>query len=155
MLHPRARYWELGNKGTTLFVVLGIIMRTAKTGGVNVPFRLGDCGPEKSYAKKAIRKRGYSESCERKSLSFFFSHSARRVWHSQTTRTRHPLFLNWRTFLLSRLRFSKNFCSQKSFRVLGVVVRRQPCRCQKHPCTKITLLRPGKTRSGEPGIPLT
>ena len=75
-----------------------------------------------------------------------------RSSHSHTIRIFHPNFLRANTFLLSLAVFSENFRSQNRPLVLGVVASGHPlCRCQKHPCTKIILLRDGNTISGVPG----
>lgn len=72
-------------------------------------------------------------------------------WHSQTTFTLHPRIRNSDIFLRSRFLLVSNFSSQNSFLVFGIVEYLHPCRCQKHPWTKIAALYFGNTRSGDPG----
>lgn len=48
-------------------------------------------------------------------------------------------------------RFSSSFGPQKSRRDFGGRPILHPCACQKHPLTKMTLRRDGKTMSGLPG----
>jgi hypothetical protein len=72
--------------------------------------------------------------------------------HSQHTRTFQPAALSARCCRRSRRRLLLNFSCQNSRFDRGVDAKRQPvCRCQKHPCTKRTVLYRGKTRSGVPG----
>ena len=55
----------------------------------------------------------------------------------------------------SRFRFASNFARQKARLTAGIALpRRHRCRCQKHPCTKITRLSRRITMSGRPGNPL-
>jgi hypothetical protein len=73
-------------------------------------------------------------------------------WHSQTTRTCQPIRLSNLRLSLSRPLFLSNLARQYSrFECGRFFPLRQLCPCQKHPCTKMALLRLGKTRSGFPG----
>ena len=73
-------------------------------------------------------------------------------WHSQTVTTFQPSFLMALTLRRSLATFFSNLSAQKDTRVFGIVAFEQDTwRCQKHPWTKITLLRSGKTISGVPG----
>jgi len=55
-------------------------------------------------------------------------------------------------FLSSRPTLSRNFCCQKTSRDFGEYANLQPgCRCQKHPCTKMTFRLVRRTMSGRPG----
>lgn len=75
-----------------------------------------------------------------------------RIPHSQMTMTRQPASVRSRQLRRSRAILPSNFSCQNSRLVEGVVQYLQPtCRCQKHPCTKITVLNLGNTRSGFPG----
>jgi hypothetical protein len=57
---------------------------------------------------------------------------------------------------LSRLRFAANFSAQYSGLVRGTDASRQrPCRCQKQPCTRMTVRCAGSTMSGVPGSDFT
>jgi hypothetical protein len=85
------------------------------------------------------------------SMSLRRTASADRVSHSQKTTTRHPAASRLARTLASRATLPSNFFRQKSGRVLGVAARRQSWRCQKHPCTKTTVLHLGNTMSGRPG----
>lgn len=74
--------------------------------------------------------------------------------HSHTTNTVHPDACSSIAFCASRAMFFSNFSCQNCVLLLGVVAILQPeCRCQKHPCTKTTVLYRGNTRSGLPGSP--
>ncbi len=72
--------------------------------------------------------------------------------HSQIIKAFQPLFRKSLRVLRSLCLFASSFGLQKSKRDLGT---RRPsahlCLCQKHPCMKMTLRRPEKTRSGFPG----
>lgn len=70
-------------------------------------------------------------------------------------RTRHPAASSAAWFRASRATFASSFAAHHSARDRGKTEFAQRCQCQKHPCTKITLRRAGKTRSGRPGSPLT
>lgn len=72
--------------------------------------------------------------------------------HSQTVATLQPASIrDWRD-RSSRSTFLANLFAQNSGLVEGLVALGQPgCRCQKHPCTKITARNFGNTRSGFPG----
>lgn len=74
-----------------------------------------------------------------------------RVSHSQTVSTFQPCWPSALTFRASRLWLPLNFRVQNSCRVEGNIPRLQLCRCQKHPCTKMTFRCLGKTMSGFPG----
>lgn len=70
--------------------------------------------------------------------------------------TRHPLHRSAARTVQSRAIFCLNLDSQNSGRVEGVVQNLQPSwRCQKQPCTKITALNFGNTKSGRPRIFVT
>lgn len=72
--------------------------------------------------------------------------------HSQTTRTRQPIRVSFSETSASLSTFLANFLSQNSLFVCGIEAFLQPgCRCQKQPCTKITVPYLGKTMSGVPG----
>lgn len=72
--------------------------------------------------------------------------------HSQITATRHPIFLNSDSFLLSRRTLAVILLVQNSFLVEGNLDFGQPrWLCQKQPCTKITTWCFGRTMSGFPG----
>jgi hypothetical protein len=89
---------------------------------------------------------------DRKTARQDASAAALKVSHSHTMSTSQPRAFNSHSLRASRSMLSLNLVSQNSARVLGLVVRRHPeWRCQKHPCTKITFLKRGKTRSGVPG----
>jgi len=78
------------------------------------------------------------------------------VWHSQITRTSHPSSASRTRLRSSRSLFVSNFGPQKSSFDLGSLASLHPgsrCWCQKQPCTKITFMRDGKTKSGDPGSP--
>ena len=64
----------------------------------------------------------------------------RSVSHSQIVITRQPAARSAATVLASLKTFSSNLASQNLTRVFGIVVFAQPAwRCQKQPCTKITV----------------
>ena len=68
------------------------------------------------------------------------------------TKTDQPHLASRRLIALSRSLFPSNFRRQNATLVLGIRFPRvHLCRCQKHPCTKMTLRRLLKTRSGHPG----
>lgn len=100
------------------------------------------------------------ESCsshlhDGKTISFAsrVSSSSIRVSHSQIINGLHPIRVSRSMAFSSRATLALNFRCQNSLRVPGLVAKRQPgCRCQKQPCTKITTLCLGRTRSGLPGI---
>lgn len=72
--------------------------------------------------------------------------------HSQTIITRQPAVFNCSTAAASRATFLLNFSIQNSVLDLGVVATLQPsCRCQKQPCTKMTVRYFVRTMSGFPG----
>ena len=74
------------------------------------------------------------------------------AWHSQMTKIDHPSFLSWRLIIVSLFLFPSSFSRQKSTLVFGTRLPiEQLCRCQKHPCTKMTFRRRRITRSGWPG----
>jgi hypothetical protein len=74
------------------------------------------------------------------------------ISHCHTTKTRHPETSSWCRTVASRSILRANFAFQNLARVLGLEALLHPgWRCQKHPCTKITERRRGKTRSGLPG----
>lgn len=73
------------------------------------------------------------------------------ISHSQMTNTRQPCSASCFLTLASRAVLASNFFCQNAARVLGVVVKRHPCLCQKQPCTKTTAWCLGNTRSGLPG----
>ncbi len=76
--------------------------------------------------------------------------------HSHAMATRHPLLRSVARTVQSRAIFCLNLDCQKSGRVEGVVQYLQPSwRCQKQPCTKITALNFGKTKSGRPRMFVT
>lgn len=78
--------------------------------------------------------------------------SRSRVSHSQIVITRQPALRRELSFRRSRATFCENFVDQKSTRDLGMEAFEQPsCRCQKQPCTNITVRNFGKTISGDPG----
>ena len=85
------------------------------------------------------------------SESFHRSASRSGVSHPHISTTLQPKSSSWAFLFLSRFWFSANFSSQNSLWVSGMLARLQVWRCQKHPCTKITVLYLGKTRSGFPG----
>jgi len=71
--------------------------------------------------------------------------------HSHTVKTCQPADCNSLSFNLSRATVPENFSSQNSCLALGVYAYLHPsCRCQKHPCTKMTVLYFGNTMSGLP-----
>jgi hypothetical protein len=73
-------------------------------------------------------------------FSFASSRSEDVVSHSQTVKTSQPRLRSWRSLRRSRFTFSRNFGSQYSRRVFGVVAFGHPVwRCQKQPCTKIAV----------------
>ena len=74
-----------------------------------------------------------------------------RSVHSQTTSTLHPVAVRATNAFPSRSRLPSIFVRQNSGRVACILHSAQPCPCQKHPRTKITARRPGKTKSGRPG----
>ncbi len=68
------------------------------------------------------------------------------------TATRHPPSISSAFFRASRVTLARNFWSQNSVLLLGVVVREHSrCRCQKQPCTNMTALCLRITMSGRPG----
>ena len=73
--------------------------------------------------------------------------------HSQTTKVRHPRRL--RASMLPASRKTLDSSLLRHFPLLedGHLNSRHKCRCQKHPCTRITALYLGKTISGLPGNP--
>ena len=71
--------------------------------------------------------------------------------HSQTTRTSQPRLSKSILLRLSRWTALASFSLQNSRRVFGTTEFVHPCECQKHPCTKITVLYFGNTISGFPG----
>ena len=74
------------------------------------------------------------------------------VSHSHTVRTSQPRARSSASFLASRSTFRLNLSCQNSILVFGVLAILQPvCRCQKQPCTKITLCNRGSVKSGVPG----
>lgn len=76
--------------------------------------------------------------------------------HSHTTIDLHPSFRSFDLFSESRSRFLWSFGIQYSKRLLGNRPSTQlECWCQKHPCTRMTFLRAGKTISGRPGSVFT
>ncbi len=79
---------------------------------------------------------------------------ARRTAHSQTTSTRQPSSFCAARSRISRARFADIFCSQNALFEPGFLKYRQPCPCQKHPCTTTRAWYLGKTMSGLPGISL-
>lgn len=87
-------------------------------------------------------------------VTFWCDGSAPLRAHSQITRTRHPSLSNAATFRLSRSVFFVSLSRQNVSRVLGHLNRVQSWRCQKQPCTNITVRYFGSTRSGFPGMPL-
>jgi hypothetical protein len=88
----------------------------------------------------------------KKPINFRKSRERLKVSHSQTIKQFQPAFRSARTASASRSTFLANLAFQYFARVFGVVVRGQPlCLCQKHPCTKITFLSLGNTKSGLPG----
>jgi hypothetical protein len=74
------------------------------------------------------------------------------IAHSQTTSTLHCSANSACVDRSSRLLFAISLASQNAVLVAG---RRNSAqrswRCQKHPCTKTTVLHLGRTISGEPG----
>lgn len=71
--------------------------------------------------------------------------------HSHTVKTCQPADWSSAFFNLSRFTVPENFCNQNSCRDLGVYAYLHPsCRCQKQPCTKMTVLYFGSTMSGLP-----
>lgn len=79
-----------------------------------------------------------------------------RTEHSQITITRHPRRRSAAATRRSRRRFAANFEAQYSGLVRGTdASRHRPCRCQKQPCTMITVRYAGSTMSGVPGSDLT
>lgn len=79
---------------------------------------------------------------------------ADRVWHSQIVSTDQPARRSSDRTFRSRNRFRSNLVIQY-FR-FDEGIERPPsheCRCQKHPCTKMTFLLLANTRSGLPGSP--
>lgn len=83
----------------------------------------------------------------RRSLSSFFSSQL------HTVTTRQPCAVSSLRTLRSRAQLRRNFSSQNSVRVAGIVAPRQPLwRCQKQPCTKTTVRCLGNTTSGFPTI---
>lgn len=73
--------------------------------------------------------------------------------HCQTTNTRHPSARSSASLRASRSLFATAFCSQNSAFEAGRRPSRHSWACQKQPCTKMTALCLGNTRSGRPGRP--
>jgi hypothetical protein len=71
--------------------------------------------------------------------------------HSQIVRTRQSAILSCLSARRSTEQFLRILVRQKVTLVEGHLNRAHPCRCQKHPWTKITARCFGKTRSGLPG----
>ena len=72
--------------------------------------------------------------------------------HSQTVITRQPSLRSAAAASWSRSTLRRNFSFQNATRDFGVYANRQRlCRCQKQPCTKITVWCFGRTMSGRPG----
>ena len=64
----------------------------------------------------------------------------RSVSHSQIVITRQPAARSAAMFVASLETFPSNLAAQNLTRVFGIVLFAQPVwRCQKHPCTKITV----------------
>lgn len=77
---------------------------------------------------------------------------SRRIAHSHTTATRQPACFSRSAASRSLATFAANFVAQKSARVAGMAVKRQPTwRCQKQPWTRTTAFHLGRTTSGRPG----
>ena len=92
----------------------------------------------------------YADWLSRKLLILPWSESRSFVSHSQMTNTSQSRALSDPRFDVSRAWLRPIFLAQYAGRVETWAVP-QPCPCQKQPCTKMTLQRPGNTRSGEPG----
>lgn len=74
------------------------------------------------------------------------------ISHCHTTNAVQPSSRSRDSLRRSLATFASNFLAQKFACVFGIEDSRQPsCRCQKHPCTKTTILAFEKTRSGVPG----
>jgi len=71
--------------------------------------------------------------------------------HSHITITRHPRSLSALMSRSSRAQFEPIFVSQNSCRIWGTLNKWHLWPCQKQPCTSITALYFGSTRSGLPG----
>lgn len=72
--------------------------------------------------------------------------------HSHRMSGSQPCFRRERIARLSRSRVAANFPLQNSAFDFGMYANRHArCRCQKHPCTKMTFLLLGKAKSGVPG----
>ena len=92
----------------------------------------------------------------RKICIAFATPSRSRSLHSHTTMTCHPDRRKASNVRVSRNLLPLSFTLQKSIRDLGMRADLHPsCRCQKHPCTKMTFLLPGNIKSGEPRRSLT
>lgn len=111
-------------------------------------------GDETSGSPSSSVSVSVSSHSERRSVAAE-TRSGFRKAHSQIVATRQPSARSTSRTALSRATFDPNFACQNFERVTGVVAKRHPsCRCQKHPCTKMTALYFGNTRSGLPGMPL-
>lgn len=79
-----------------------------------------------------------------------FKRLASRVWHSHIVITDHLSVRSNLAILRSRRTLRENLRSQYCVWVFGITECPHPCRCQKHPCTKITLRYSVRTKSGVP-----
>src|SRR5580698_7634204 len=101
------------------------------------------------HRKSFSRSRSFAGP--RKRASRDMSAATPLVSHSHTVSTRHPSFFKALLFFASRTWLRLNFSAQKSLRLFGMLATAQPSwPCQKHPCTKTTFRREGKTKSGHP-----
>lgn len=71
--------------------------------------------------------------------------------HSQIISTFHPASSSFCRTRQSRSTVRRNLADQNSTLLAGIVVRLQPCRCQKQPCTNSAKRYLGNTKSGVPG----
>jgi hypothetical protein len=112
--------------------------------------RAGGAGP---VLRECLVRRGTGGSFDdNRDFSFLDNFTESDVSHSQMTITRQPAARSCRFLRASRLVLASNFSRQNSTRVLGIVaLPHKACLCQKHPCTKMTVLSLGSTRSGVPG----
>jgi hypothetical protein len=80
----------------------------------------------------------------------------RSISHSQIVNTRHPRRRSACAAFLSRLTVPSILSRQNALRFFGYTAwLHPPWWCQKHPCTKITVLYFGKTMSGQPANAFT
>ena len=109
---------------------------------------LDDYSPSSS-AKASFRS--FTKPSQRLRTSRTGRRPGPRRAHSHTTRIRQPLSCSAPRAARSRRRLPVIFSCQNSALVAGHLNIGQSCPCQKHPCTWITALYLGNTRSGFPG----